>query len=422
MEIYAAVNQMETQRFLLECSKLGILKKNVKCLKKLGKVLIPLCMKPWTNDNLVHLGNDKWERSGIIFEVYENRNCDFPKRMLPKHMKLNKHLKSLLESKGLWSNDLEDEIPKSWDKFGNILIFDQDKYFRSARWDLISPELWIVIGKTMDVKTIALRGKIHDDKFRSPNVELVWGNNPWADFKDNGIRFSWDVTKVMFSPGNVTERHRMGRTARDGEIVVDLFSGIGYFTLPILVNSETSFVHACEWNPHAVMALRKNLTQNGVAERCVIHEGDCREVELSDVADRVILGLLPSSQCGWEKACQVLKPSGGILHIHENVTSGLGTCVSDACAECQQLMPVSYEDGGVALVDGALVAVDRVVRYKQREKRMWAVHMLHTIRNAARSVKGGGQDWGTEILQFTHVKSYAPHIHHLVLDLRLFKL
>ena len=37
------------------------------------------------------------------------------------------------------------------------------------------------------------------------------------------------------------------------------------------------------------------------------------------VADRVVLGLLPSSRIGWAPALAALKPSGGILHLHENV-------------------------------------------------------------------------------------------------------
>ncbi len=34
--------------------------------------------------------------------------------------------------------------------------------------------------------------------------------------------------------GNVTERMRMGRLAASGDTVVDLYTGIGYYTLPLL--------------------------------------------------------------------------------------------------------------------------------------------------------------------------------------------
>lgn len=55
-------------------------------------------------------------------------------------------------------------------------------------------------------------------------------------------------------------------------------TGIGYFTLPYLVHAGASFVHACEWNPHAVKALRRNLELNGAAQRCQVHQGDNRQV------------------------------------------------------------------------------------------------------------------------------------------------
>lgn len=39
------------------------------------------------------------------------------------------------------------------------------------------------------------------------------------------------------------------------------------------------------------------------------------------IADRVNLGLIPSSKAGWHVACAALKPEGGMLHIHSNVTT-----------------------------------------------------------------------------------------------------
>lgn len=57
-------------------------------------------------------------------------------------------------------------------------------------------------------------------------------------------------------------------------------SGIGYFTLPYLVHANASHVHACEWNPDAIKALRRNLQINGVTDRCTVHQGDNRQVKI----------------------------------------------------------------------------------------------------------------------------------------------
>jgi tRNA/tmRNA/rRNA uracil-C5-methylase (TrmA/RlmC/RlmD family) len=60
----------------------------------------------------------------------------------------------------------------------------------------------------------------------------------------------------MFSAGNAPERHRVARFRCEGEVVVDMYAGIGYFTLPYLIHAGAQLVHACEWNPNAVTALR----------------------------------------------------------------------------------------------------------------------------------------------------------------------
>lgn len=45
------------------------------------------------------------------------------------------------------------------------------------------------------------------------------------------------------------------------------------------------------------------------------------QLHLHDLADRVNLGLIPSSEESWPMAVQVLKPTGGVLHIHGNITT-----------------------------------------------------------------------------------------------------
>lgn len=44
------------------------------------------------------------------------------------------------------------------------------------------------------------------------------------------------------------------------------FAGIGYFSLPLLVHAKAAFLHACEWNPAAVRALKRNLRLNAIPQ------------------------------------------------------------------------------------------------------------------------------------------------------------
>jgi Met-10+ like-protein len=146
----------------------------------------------------------------------------------------------------------------------------------------------------------------------------------WITVTEQGIRQSFDLTRVMFSRGNISEKIRFGTLVRPGEKVLDMYGGIGYFTLPALVHGRASHVVVCEWNPDALQALKFNLRENGVQDRALVLEGDCRlsavEHNLVDQFDRVVLGVLPSSEGGWPTAVRAVNYSlGGWLHVHGNV-------------------------------------------------------------------------------------------------------
>ena len=57
------------------------------------------------------------------------------------------------------------------------------------------------------------------------------------EHKENGIFYCLDITRCMFSSGNVTEKARMGALQCRGEALLDLFAGIGYYTLPLLTHA-----------------------------------------------------------------------------------------------------------------------------------------------------------------------------------------
>ncbi len=144
---------------------------------------------------------------------------------------------------------------------------------------------------------------------------------------EQGIKQSFDLTKVMFSRGNISEKIRFGNTVQENDLVLDMYAGIGYYTLPALVHGKARYVYCCEWNPHAAAFLKYNLKQNGVDDRATVLEGDSRATLLENNIldrdfDRVSLGLLPSSEGGWKTAVKALsRNKGGWLHVHGNVPS-----------------------------------------------------------------------------------------------------
>uniref|UniRef100_A0A672JDP1 tRNA wybutosine-synthesizing protein 2 homolog n=2 Tax=Salarias fasciatus TaxID=181472 RepID=A0A672JDP1_SALFA len=308
--------------------------------------------------------------------------------------KLERILRELLEHHGeVWVEELRRDLPRSFQRHGDLILLGEN-CFSSPLWRNMGDQLWAAVAGGLGAKRLAKMSRISRDGFRSPVVTMLLGENSWVEHVDNGIRYQFDVTKCMFSAGNITEKLRVAAFDCTGETVVDLYAGIGYFTLPYLVHAKAARVLACEWNPHAVQALQENLEVNGVSDRCTVLQGDNRQVRLSDVADRVNLGLIPSSEDGWPVACRLLKrATGGVLHIHQNVTS-----------------PVPNAAAGDELQRASGKEADR------QAWQTWADGTADRIASLLRDVTGG--PWTTAVLHIEHVKSYAPHVHHVVLDLQ----
>jgi tRNA G37 N-methylase Trm5 len=72
---------------------------------------------------------------------------------------------------------------------------------------------------------------------RDSRATLLRGAEGWVEHRENGIVYCLDALRCMFSSGNVTEKARMARLRCRGEAVLDMFAGIGYYTLPLLVHA-----------------------------------------------------------------------------------------------------------------------------------------------------------------------------------------
>ena len=219
-------------------------------------------------------------------------------------------------------------LPQKWELFGNLAIIPNSAMNNSQWQDLFAlitqeqeQEIWRIIAQSLRVDRLARQDKIATDMMRTSQVKMLLGGSGEVEINDFGVKFWLDVTKVMFSSGNVTERHRIGNIDMSGEVIVDAFAGIGYYTLPMLVRSNAEHVYACEINPNSIQALQNGAKLNNVSKRLTILEGDNLSTmkQVYAMADRVHLGIIPSSEKAWQSAINCLKSSGGKLHIHMNV-------------------------------------------------------------------------------------------------------
>jgi len=254
-------------------------------------------------------------------------------------------------------DDLRDRLPGKWERFGDVVVLR------------IPPELWgfrsdlgraycIALGASTALAELA--GPV--GPMREPRVEHIWGGSTETVHIENGVRFRFDASRVMFSSGNLRERVRMATLPAAGEVVADLFAGIGYFSIPMAVHSQARRVVACEINPVAFAYLLENCRLNRAAS-VEARLGDCRAVAPRGVADRVVMGYLQGAPF-LARALAALRPEGGWVHYHE------------ACSDASPAVP----EGRVRAVAGE--ARFRVAKIETRRLKSYGPRIGHWVVDA----------------------------------------
>jgi len=210
-------------------------------------------------------------------------------------------------------------LPAGFDCIGHVAILTLPRELLPK-----SGEIAQALLRVKGVRTVALRTGTIAGRERKPQVDVIAGA-PMTEtlHKENGCTFKLDVAKVMFSTGNVFERGRVAGLVRPGEVVVDMFAGVGQFSIPIAKHAKPSKVYAIELNEIAHRYLCENVRLNYIGDVVEPRLGDCAKAALLGVADRVLMGMLHVTHEYLPLAMRILKPTGGVVHYHESVPSKL---------------------------------------------------------------------------------------------------
>jgi tRNA wybutosine-synthesizing protein 2 len=234
----------EEARLLL--SEDGILDKHHRIVHVDNYVEIPLLKEPdpTTSEKLMNLGA----------EVIDEREYEWRETF-------KEPLKNILKRIEI-PEEIKTKLPSRWELLGHVLILKIDDGLND--W---LDEIARAYSEELDARTVLRDVGGIEGEFREPVLELIMGTETETMHIENGVKYKLDAAKLMFSSGNVDERIRMASVCRKDEIVVDMFAGIGYFTLPMAVHSSPEKIYAYEINPLAHKYLVENLKLNKVEQR-----------------------------------------------------------------------------------------------------------------------------------------------------------
>jgi tRNA wybutosine-synthesizing protein 2 len=277
-------------------------------------------------------------------------------------------------------------IPKKWSIYPPLVLFPMNS-FTGDNWNRVFEQVdkskffnnilqYVSLQSATQLTHVAINQPIiESDVMRRPfNITPVYGdfgpdslsemwehpteNNLkkafWCSVVQNGIYQTWAPKYTMFSRGNIKEKARVLKfNDIKSNTVIDMYCGIGYFSLSYL-KAGCGELFGWELNPWSIEGFIRALKQNKFYTYVKFSRNDnfnysiYQQLRKSGVniflfeennehiterfstfpmhsmkISHVNLGLLPSSQGSWDVTKEVLTKYNGFptstVHIHENV-------------------------------------------------------------------------------------------------------
>jgi len=227
---------------------------------------------------------------------------------------LGRHLKNIL-SELLPSDELVYVI--NYDIVGDIAILRLTDKSREHVQIIANA----IMNVHKNVKTVLAQTSPVRGDFRLRKLEYIAGENKTTTVhKESECLFSVNIGECYFSPRLFYERMRIAKQVEKGEVIVNMFAGVGCFSIIIAKRSNVEKVYSIDINPVAVQNMRENVRLNRVYGKVIPIVGDAKDViekRLCHVADRVLMPLPEKALEYLPYALLALKKAGGWVHYYD---------------------------------------------------------------------------------------------------------
>ncbi len=242
-------------------------------------------------------------------------------------------LKKALEN--VLSDKESEELFSAFDQVGEIIIVRIPESLLPKK-KIIGEKL---LEQVKTARSVFYQYSSVEGDFRTRNLEIIAGeDNTVTEYKEFGCRFIVDVEKAFFSPRLSTERDRIANLAQDSEIVINMFGGVGMFSI-IAAKRKKCIVYNIDINPIATNLCEKNIGINKLAGKVVSLQGDAVQIveeQLKNKGDRILM-LLPERSDEFLSSAISATKSNGIIHYYSHIHA-------DEKSQAAKLSEKHYQD------------------------------------------------------------------------------
>jgi len=289
------------EKAIVIAKRIGLLNRDLRVQREQDYLYVPLIRKPQETD-LKEL-----EANLPRFEVLQREFFELVKRP-PK-------LVDLLSGK--LPPHLLASLPHAIDFVGDIAVVEIPPELQEYK-TIVGQAILAANGR---LSTVLAKASAVSGEYRLREFETIAGVDKTATVhRAYGCVFHVDLAKAYFSPRLSYEHNRLASLVEEGETVLDMFAGVGPFSILIAKKHKNVLVYAAEMNPDAFKLLKKNIVANRVETKITPLLGDVRQIvgkRLKDTIDRTVMNLPERAIEYVDVACHIIKPQGGIIHYYE---------------------------------------------------------------------------------------------------------
>ena len=219
---------------------------------------------------------------------------------------------------GILSEVEAEELYGAFDQIGNIIILRIPDSLLHKRKTIGQ----VLLDKVKTARSVYAQSSPVEGDFRIRKLELLAGEDKTeTEYKEHGCRFKVDVEKTFFSPRLSTERDRIAELIKEGETIINMFGGVGMFSI-VAAKKKKCHVYNIDINPDAARLCSENILLNKLKGTVESIEGDAAKVieeRLLEVGDRVLMLLPERSDEFLDSAIKAAKKKAIIhyyCHIH----------------------------------------------------------------------------------------------------------
>lgn len=174
----------------------------------------------------------------------------------------------------------EEEGLTSYSRIGHIVHLNLRDHLLAYK-DLIGQ---VLLDKVAGCRAVVNKAATIDNTYRNFQLELLCGEPVYqVETKENGVFFEFDFSKVYWNPRLSTEHERIVELLKPGDVLYDVFAGVGPFAVPAA--KKKCYVLANDLNPESFKWLQHNVKRNKCLAQAQVFNKDGRDFILNEIKE-----------------------------------------------------------------------------------------------------------------------------------------